>query len=186
MPAGWRSWEPDTQDPEGETLLQLSDGPSSQVPRASLKWNGRPQLLPPPPNSQSTSSGSSLLDGPADPSEGQSVDMNKMNGDSCPSERLSVTQTSSSTSRGGRARQQSYIPKEFWDPRLVKDHEAFKAAPSSDCRKKIWLSWSDKERRLVYLASSVRSRQEQLSWKAELKFRKRRGRAKDSDDDDDD
>ncbi len=183
---GGDSWEPGTRGPGGMTLPQPSSGPSSALPGENLEWSSRP-LLPCPPSTQSSSSASLLLDAPADPSEGQSEGVDEMEKENNPSEELPVAQTqaTTTTSRTGSARRQSYVRKEFWDRRLVKEFEVFKTAPS-DRRHKIWLGWTKEERRWVLLASGVRSRQEQFRWKAEFQFRPRRRRAGDSDPDDDD
>ena len=179
--------EPISQDPVGETLLQLGEVPSSRVPGDDPQWNGRrrPLLpLPPPPTD-----GSSHVQTPLtqeDPSEMDSVVPGE---DPNPSEELALSQARSATSRrSGSTSRRTYLPKALWGPRLTEQHEAFKAAASEERRREIWLGWTAQERRWVLLASGPRSRVQQLKWKAEIEkaqhaWRRRRGADLSEDDD---
>jgi hypothetical protein len=172
--------EPEAWDPMGETLSQPGEGPSSLCSRDDLQRHGRPGLTG-SPVLQLPYSSVPLLEDRIDPSEGQpSAGSGDIEEDEGPSEQLALTQPtppSQTPSRGGRTRRQSYIPKELWSPRLRKEHEEFKAA-KGERRFEIWLGWSEEERHLVYLASAVPSRMEQLRWKGQVKHVLRRTWAK--------
>ena len=93
--------------------------------------------------------------------------------DSNPPEDLALTQASSVASSQGSSttRKRTYLPKALWEPRLVEEYEAYKAAASEERRREIWLGWTAKERRWVLLACGPQSRfrLEQNKWKAELR-----------------
>jgi hypothetical protein len=168
--------EPDASDPAGETLSQPGGGPSSLCPRDDLQWRGRAGLT----GSSVPQLGSSsvlLLEDRHDRSEGPSGD-DGIDEDAGPSEQLSQTQVSAISSQGERTGRRSYAPMELWEPRFRKEYEAFKAA-RGDRRFEIWLGWSKEEQRLVYLASSLRSRKLQLRWKGQVKHMERLAWARD-------
>ena len=71
-----------------------------------------------------------------------------------------------------------------WEPKLREQYEAFKAARGNR-RYETWEGWSKEVRRLVYLASGVRSRKLQLRWKGREEHRSRCPRAQDGSDDED-
>ena len=162
--------EPEAQDPVGETPLQLGEGPSSRVPGDDPQWNGRSRsllCLPAPPADDSLRAQSHPS--PDDPS---AMDSAVAGEHPNPSEELAPAQTtSSSSSQGSSTSRRSYLAKAFWEPRLVEEYEAYKAAASEERRHEIWLGWTPKERRWVLLVCGPQSRfrLEQNRWKAELR-----------------
>ena len=165
--------EPEAWDPAGETLSQPGEGPSSQCPRDDLQWHGRPGL-PGPPLPQLASSSVSLLENRIDPSEGPSEpNLDDTEEEAGPSEQLALTQTSATSSQGAHAGRRSYTPKEYWEPQLREEYEAFTTSRGGR-RYETRQGWSEEERRLVYLASGPRSRKLQLRWRGQVKHLMRR------------
>ena len=130
--------------------------------------------LPGPPVPQLASSSVPLLENRIYPSEGPSApNPDDTEEEAGPSEQLALTQTSATSSQGAHAGRRSYTPKEYWEPRLREEYEAFETTGGGR-RYAIWQGWFEEERHLVYLASGPRSRKLQLRWRGQVKHLMRR------------
>ena len=59
-------------------------------------------------------------------------------------------------------------PRELWGEKLNEEYENYRRALLMSQRKEIWLSWTKKERGLVYVVSRTAHKVEQKRWRAEL------------------
>ena len=65
-------------------------------------------------------------------------------------------------------------PRKLWGEKLNKEYENYRLALLESQRKEIWLSWTKKERGLVYVVSKTAHKVEQKRWRAELGGTQRR------------